>query len=196
MTNQPRQRAIIFDFVGVLLFPRAEPAVDPQLEAITAQLGRVTNDTVFRTTVEQQYQLSDAAFLQLLRRIVARYEPFLPLWRQLPHLHHTFRLAVINNGTYLTIPLFQERLPPFDNFDAFVSSAREGIGKPDPAIYLRTAQRLGVHPNSCLFMDDSQRNTDGAQAVGMQTIHWPNAETGWQAFQRWLALDGRTGDAM
>jgi epoxide hydrolase-like predicted phosphatase len=186
MSIESRPRAILFDFVGVLLFPRLDDIPDPQLDAMTAQIGQITDDQAFQATIQQQYQLSDAAFHHALRRIVARYVPFRPIWQQLPVLRQTFRLAVINNGSYLTIPLFQERLPCFDIFDAFVSSAREGIRKPDPAIYLRTAQRLGVRPEACLFMDDSELNIRGAQDVGMQTIHWPSAAEGWQAFQEWL----------
>jgi FMN phosphatase YigB (HAD superfamily) len=34
-------------------------------------------------------------------------------------------------------------------------------------------------------MDDSERNIAGAQAVGMQTLHWPSAGQGWLAFQPW-----------
>jgi HAD superfamily hydrolase (TIGR01549 family) len=186
MPVESHSRAILFDFVGVLLFPRPEHLPDPQLDALNAQMGQVVDDQAFRVAMQQQYQLSDAAFDQVLHRIVAKYIPFAPLWQQLPSLRQHFRLGVINNGTYLTIPLFQQGLPSFDVFDAFVSSAREGIRKPDPAIYLRAARRLGVRPDACLFMDDSERNIRGAQAVGMQTIHWASAEGGWQAFQAWL----------
>jgi HAD superfamily hydrolase (TIGR01549 family) len=186
MPVESHSRAILFDFVGVLLFPRPEHNPDPQLDAINAQMGQVVDDRAFRVGIQQQYQLSDAAFDQVLHRIVAKYVPFAPLWQQLPSLRQYYRLGVINNGTYLTIPLFQQGLPSFDVFDAFVSSAREGICKPDPAIYLRAARRLGVRPDACLFMDDSERNIRGAQEVGMQTIHWASAEGGWQAFQAWL----------
>lgn len=186
MSFQSHARAILFDFVGVLLFPHSDSVPDPQLDAITARMGQVTDDQLFQAAIQQHHQLSNAAFHQALRRIVAKYVPFQPLWHQLPALRQTFRLAVVNNGTYLTIPLFQEQLPRFEIFDAFVSSAREGMCKPDPAIYLCAAQRVGVGPEACLFMDDSERNIAGAQAVGMQTIHWPSAVEGWQAFQEWL----------
>jgi HAD superfamily hydrolase (TIGR01509 family) len=94
---------------------------------------------------------------------------------------------VINNGTYWTIPAFQQRLNVLNTFDAFISSAIEGIRKPDPEIYLRAANRLHARPQNCLFMDDSERNIAGAPAVGMQTLHWPSADEGWLAFQQWLA---------
>ena len=70
-------------------------------------------------------------------------------------------------------------------FDAFISSAREGLRKPDPRIYLRACQCLGVPPAQCLFMDDSLDNVRAAQQTGMQALHWPDHATGWRAFQDW-----------
>ncbi|HEU5102180.1 MAG TPA: HAD-IA family hydrolase [Roseiflexaceae bacterium] len=180
-------RAILFDFMGVLLFPRLDYQADSLLDAIDTRMGQVTDDEQFKLLIQQRYQLSDDAFHEVVRRIAAKYVPFRPLWERLPLLRRSFRLAVINNGTYWTIPVFQERLDLTSMFDAFISSAREGISKPDPEIYHRAAHRLGVHPQECLFMDDSQRNIAGAQAAGMRTLHWPSAEEGWLAFQHWCA---------
>lgn len=55
-------------------------------------------------------------------------------------------------------------------FDAIVLSGDEGIAKPDPLIYERTAERLGVAPEECVMMDDMERNCTGAREVGMQAI--------------------------
>jgi HAD superfamily hydrolase (TIGR01509 family) len=182
-----RARAILFDFMGVLLFARPDYEPDRLLDAIDVRMGQVTDDEQFKTSIQASYQLSDAAFHKLVGRISAKYVPFRPLWDLIPLLRRSFRLAVINNGTYWTIPAFQERLDLTNTFDAFISSAHEGIRKPDPEIYLRAAYRLGVRPQECLFMDDSERNIAGAQTTGMQTLHWPSAEEGWLLFQKWCA---------
>jgi epoxide hydrolase-like predicted phosphatase len=55
-------------------------------------------------------------------------------------------------------------------FDAVVISAEVGLHKPQPEIYLLAAERLGVDPESCVFVDDLRENCAGAQAVGMATI--------------------------
>jgi FMN phosphatase YigB (HAD superfamily) len=40
-------------------------------------------------------------------------------------------------------------------------------------------------------MDDSKENIVGAQMLGMQTIHWSNKESGFQAFTSYLdSLEG------
>jgi putative hydrolase of the HAD superfamily len=59
---------------------------------------------------------------------------------------------------------------PIDLFDVVVDSCEEGIRKPDPEIYLRTAERLFVEPNQCVFLDDSAVNVDAAKAVGMRGV--------------------------
>jgi epoxide hydrolase-like predicted phosphatase len=55
-------------------------------------------------------------------------------------------------------------------FDAVVISAEVGLHKPQPEIYLLAAERLGVDPESCVFVDDLRENCAGAEAVGMAAI--------------------------
>lgn len=80
-----------------------------------------------------------------------------------------YRLAILTNnvrefGEYwkLTVPV--------ELFDVVVDSCEEGIRKPDPEIYLRTADRLMVEPKACVFLDDSAANCAAAAAVGMKTV--------------------------
>ena len=40
-----------------------------------------------------------------------------------------------------------------------------------PAIYRLAAERVGVEPEACVFVDDVTRNVEGAIAVGMRAIH-------------------------
>ena len=51
-------------------------------------------------------------------------------------------------------------------------SAEFGIGKPDPAIFLRSAERLGLSPADILFIDDKAANAEAARAVGMDALHY------------------------
>ncbi len=56
-------------------------------------------------------------------------------------------------------------------FDALVISGEEGIRKPDPAIYALGAERLGLEPADCVFVDDLGGNLKPARAMGMATVH-------------------------
>jgi putative hydrolase of the HAD superfamily len=56
--------------------------------------------------------------------------------------------------------------------DGIVSSARLGVAKPDPGIYLAAAVAAGTPPRRCLFVDDSAANVAAAEAVGMTGHHF------------------------
>jgi putative hydrolase of the HAD superfamily len=55
-------------------------------------------------------------------------------------------------------------------FDAWVISTRVGLRKPDPAIYELAAERLGLAPAACVFVDDLPGNLKPARALGMATV--------------------------
>jgi putative hydrolase of the HAD superfamily len=56
-------------------------------------------------------------------------------------------------------------------FDVVVISGEVGMRKPEPAIFRLTADRLGLAPESCVFVDDLMPNIRGAQEVGMIGVH-------------------------
>ena len=55
-------------------------------------------------------------------------------------------------------------------FDAWVISGEVGVRKPDPAIYALAAERLGLPPQECVFVDDLPGNLKPARALGMATV--------------------------
>jgi len=55
-------------------------------------------------------------------------------------------------------------------FDAVVISGDVGLHKPQPEIFLLGAERIGVAPEDCVFVDDLRENCEGAEAVGMKAI--------------------------
>jgi epoxide hydrolase-like predicted phosphatase len=189
-------RAILFDLVGVLLYCRAEHVPDPTVDAIDSIIGQVRDDQHFREEAITTYSLSEAEFDHVLVNIAGKYVPFQPLWELLPELRNHYKLGIINNGTYLTHPLFNSRLGLEELFDVFLSSGREGICKPDVRIFERACQRLGIPPEQCLFMDDSEANIAPARQMGMQVILWQEAFQGFRLFQEWLEVEKSSGIAM
>jgi len=61
-------------------------------------------------------------------------------------------------------------------FEEVVISAEVHLHKPQPEIYLLAAERLGVEPRACLFVDDLRENCEGAEAVGMTAIRHRSTE--------------------
>lgn len=62
--------------------------------------------------------------------------------------------------------------PFLDDFDVAVVSGREGLIKPERAIYERLVARTGHAPGELLFIDDSAPNVEAARAFGIETIHY------------------------
>jgi putative hydrolase of the HAD superfamily len=62
-------------------------------------------------------------------------------------------------------------------FDAIVISGEVGLHKPQPEIYRLCAERLGVDPTNCVFVDDLRENCEGAEAVGMTAVRHRDAST-------------------
>jgi putative hydrolase of the HAD superfamily len=60
-------------------------------------------------------------------------------------------------------------------FDTAVISAEVGLHKPQPEIYRLGAERLGVKPEECIFVDDLRENCEGAEAVGMTAVRHRDA---------------------
>ena len=62
------------------------------------------------------------------------------------------------------------------SFRDVVVSGREGVTKPDAAIYRRCLARNGLDAAGCVFIDDSPANVAGARAVGMDAILFVDPE--------------------
>jgi epoxide hydrolase-like predicted phosphatase len=56
-------------------------------------------------------------------------------------------------------------------FDGVVISGEEGFRKPDPRMYALGAERIGVAPAQCVFVDDLAFNLEPARELGMAVVH-------------------------
>jgi epoxide hydrolase-like predicted phosphatase len=77
------------------------------------------------------------------------------------------RTAILSNADGLWAPPMAWQ----DVFDVVVTSGEVGYAKPDRRIYLVVAERLGLEPAHCVFVDDLAVNVRGAAAVGMVGVH-------------------------
>ncbi|PYN99966.1 MAG: hypothetical protein DMD91_11590 [Candidatus Rokuibacteriota bacterium] len=53
-------------------------------------------------------------------------------------------------------------------FDDAIISADVGLAKPDPAVFLLAAERLGVEPGACLMIDDQNQHVEAAITAGLR----------------------------
>jgi putative hydrolase of the HAD superfamily len=62
-------------------------------------------------------------------------------------------------------------------FDGVVISGEVGMRKPAPAMYELGAERAGVAPGRCVYVDDLPHNLPPAVELGMAAVHHTEAET-------------------
>jgi putative hydrolase of the HAD superfamily len=104
----------------------------------------------------------------LIDRLFAGMEPEEPMFEALRRARQAgLKTGMISNswgrGRY-DRSMFDEL------FDGVVISGEVGLHKPQPQIFELGAERVGLQPSKCVFVDDLQENCEGAEAVGMVAV--------------------------
>jgi 2-haloacid dehalogenase len=98
------------------------------------------------------------------------------------------RLLALTNWGRETFAMSEPRLTFLRHFEGVVVSGREGVVKPDPAIFEILCRRHGVEPATAVFVDDSAANIATARALGFHTVHFRDGAS-CRAELRALGLD-------
>ena len=61
-------------------------------------------------------------------------------------------------------------------FDKIISARMVAHGKPEPDVYLYAAAQLGVSPEECVALEDSQNGVRSAAAAGCKTVLVPDLD--------------------
>jgi putative hydrolase of the HAD superfamily len=96
------------------------------------------------------------------------------------------RTGILSNIGDAIAEGIQARLPWLTAFDHATWSHELLMAKPEPAIFLKTAELMDTEPANILFIDDKQENVEAARGVGMQAIQY----TGQPAFRREMRARG------
>jgi len=85
---------------------------------------------------------------------------------------NNYRLYALTNWSAETFPIALERYDFLQLFEGILVSGDEKLKKPDPRIYQLLLDRYNIDPTTSVFIDDSERNIIGAQALGINTVHF------------------------
>jgi putative hydrolase of the HAD superfamily len=154
-----------------------DPASDPLW--VDMQENRITERDYWRTRVAEvgslfgeRWEMSD-----FVRR--ARGDD--PISTMRPEAVRTIeaaaaagkRLAILSNELDLFYGEgFTRRFPLLNDFEVVIDATYTGILKPDPRAYQLCLETLKLPADQCVFVDDQRRNIDGAEKVGMSTVHF------------------------
>lgn len=187
-------KAVIFDCFGVLVNGAfhdvyARLGGDPEkdhafIEDLLGQanLGLISSDDM-SDQVTLQLGITDEQWLQAINSTQLPSEPLLAYAKS---LKDRYKIAILSNANVGTLQrkFTQEQL---GIFDVVIVSAEVHVMKPDPAIYALTADKLGVKPEECVFLDDIPEYCQGAENVGMKSICYKNFVQGKQALEALLS---------
>ncbi|WP_020613875.1 HAD family hydrolase [Sediminispirochaeta bajacaliforniensis] len=182
-------RAVLFDMDGVLVDSEryiAEAAIemfrqgyDTEVDPKTFLPFVGTGEGNFITGVGKLYNIS----LTMPRDKEKTYEIYEELIQG--HLHEingarAFVQACKKAGLAVAIATSADKRKMMANlrelgfhqedFDATVHGAEVKNNKPDPEIYLRAAQKVGIDPGDCLVVEDAVRGIEAGKAAGARCL--------------------------
>ena len=85
-----------------------------------------------------------------------------------------YKIGLATNSPSRIIPVVLRKLDIVHLFDTISSAEFEDKGKPDPAIYYRTAEKLNTNPEECIVIEDSYSGMLAAKNAGMIVVAFTN----------------------
>lgn len=171
-------KAVLFDMYGVII---REPKgnLQPYIEGF---IPGITEEQVYANWLEASRGfMSSEDFLRStglegdLKTIEREYLDTLHLndgiFDAVSYLRSRgIKTALLSNdmkewNSYLRARFDLDRL-----FDEIVVSGEVGLRKPMPEIYALALERIGEKADDCVFVDDQERNTKAAAALGINTV--------------------------
>ncbi len=180
-------RAVIFDFGGVLWDMRWDVA--RELDRAHGLPRSSVFETLYRCPAWAEIECGigdpaawmEGAHRELERRAGRTLPRLHEEWRKaqaliernvalVPALRPRFRRSILSNADVSLRARLEGELALHHLFDDIVVSAEVGMAKPAPEIFRLAAERLGLPPAACVFVDDWDRNIEAARAVGMTAV--------------------------
>ena len=180
-------RAVVFDFGGVLWDMRWDVA--RELDHLHGLPRSSVFQTLYRSPAWADIECgvgdpaawADDAHRELERRAGRALPPLHEEWRkaQAPidlniavarALRPAYRCSILSNADVSLRGRLEGELALHHLFDDIVVSAEVGVAKPAARIFQLAAERLGVAPAACVFVDDWDQNVEAAREVGMQAV--------------------------
>ncbi|MDO9515792.1 MAG: hexitol phosphatase HxpB [Syntrophales bacterium] len=184
-------RAAIFDMDGVLidsepLWRRAEEEVFGSVgialtkEMCLGTMGLRLDEVVaywyqrFRWTGKSLQQVEEEVLSAMHKLISEEGKALRGVRETLARLQGAdLMLAIASSSPLSLIEAVVHKLEIREFFQTLCSAEDDAFGKPDPAVYLRTAKRLAVDPRECLVFEDSLLGVRSAKSAGMIVVAVP-----------------------
>ncbi len=181
-------RAVIFDMDGVIVdselyWDQLLPGfLQTRLPAFQAEDMRrvqgLSNQGLYDWLCENRdLQMEKEDFLEWLLdfadEIYETHVNLMPGFMNLLEMLHTSGIpkAIASSSPHRSIRIVVERFGLQHYFEALCSADDvNGVGKPNPAVFLHAAKSLNVRPENCLVLEDSSHGIRAGVNAGMRVI--------------------------
>ncbi|NLZ44869.1 MAG: HAD family hydrolase [Clostridia bacterium] len=150
----------------------------------------ITNEQMWSELIERYRLNTTIVELQekealLKREVFQDLEPIKGIPELLANLKKDgIAIGLASSSSREFIEMVLEKLQIRGYFQAVVSGRELTRSKPDPEIFLRTAELLNVKPADCLVLEDSRHGVEAAKRAGMKCIAFQNPNSGPQDLSR------------
>lgn len=136
--------------------------------------GVLTDDEVLEQFIKNdpgiETQLRES--LADIKNLLVRFDYAIPWIQDLKS--KGYQVLVLSNFFHKAYVECSQALDFLPYTDGGILSYREKCIKPQPEIYQKLIEKYQLTPHECVFIDDLQRNLDGAAAFGIHTILFQN----------------------
>jgi beta-phosphoglucomutase family hydrolase len=143
---------------------------------------------------QEEFDKVTAEKQQLYRDLVRRNVIPLPGAVELVRALNAAKIptAIATSAPYPNIDVILDGLGIKDCFQAIASGLEVTESKPDPAVYLLAARKLGVDPARCVVFEDAVAGVAAARNAGMKCIGVTNSHPGESLRQADRVVDSLT----
>ena len=104
-----------------------------------------------------------------------------------------FRVFALSNWPKHIYDQRKDKLDFLDLMDGYILSYQEHVIKPDPAVFRLLLERYRIEPEKAVFIDDTLKNIEAAERLGIHGIHFQSLE---QAREELRKLGVRQADCL
>lgn len=187
-------KAVIFDMDGVIydsepIHVQSEKEVmlkygvkitDEELQPYTGSTAKfmfedLINKYRLKTNFQKIFAEKNIIFFKLIQKELKPIPGVAKLIDLL--IKYKIKIGLATSSHYDLWNLVLNKLNIQDKFNTIIGAENITKPKPDPEIFLLTANKLNVFPKDCLVIEDSTNGVSAAKAAGMKCIGFNNSNS-------------------
>ncbi|RYD78199.1 MAG: HAD family phosphatase [Sphingobacteriales bacterium] len=136
------------------------------------------NEELFERVFGKDFYTADEVAAYSLKKEQRYQKDFLPHLKWIEGLdqflftarEHHIKMAIGTAASPFNVDYVLDNIPVKSYFDAIITADDVPVSKPNPDVFLRCADDLGVAYENCIVFEDSPKGVEAAQRAGMKAV--------------------------